>query len=95
MNKALAQALQRAPAPATPWYNQQWAQPVPQYNAAWIKRRMAKRLDPSLTRALAMTESELKRLESAAKTFNSLVGKMQANMPREATEVVSVLIPFA
>ena len=42
-----------------------------------------------------MTESELKRLESAAKTFNSLVGKMQANMPREATEVVSVLIPFA
>jgi len=34
MNKALAQALQRAPAPATPWYNQPWAQPVPQYNAA-------------------------------------------------------------
>ena len=24
----------RTPAPATPWYNQPWAQPVPQYNAA-------------------------------------------------------------
>jgi hypothetical protein len=47
---------------------------------------MAKRLDPSLARAVGMTESELKRSESAAKTFNSLVGKMQANMPREATE---------
>jgi hypothetical protein len=48
MNKALAQALQRAPAPATPWrapapgtpwYNQPWAQPEPQYNAAQVDEK--------------------------------------------------------
>jgi tape measure domain-containing protein len=41
-------------------------------------------LDPSLAKAVGMTDAELKRLASAAKTFNSLMGKMQANMPREA-----------
>jgi hypothetical protein len=40
MNKALAQALQRAPAPATPWYNQPWAQPDPQYNAAQVDKKL-------------------------------------------------------
>ena len=42
-------------------------------------------LDPSLAKAVGMTEAEFKRLESAAKTFNSLMSKMTGGMPREAT----------
>jgi hypothetical protein len=42
-------------------------------------------LDPSLAKAVNMTDAEFKRLQSAAKTFNSLMSKMTGGMPREAT----------
>lgn len=44
-------------------------------------------LDPSLAKAVGMTEAELKRLQSAAKTFNDLMGKMVA--PREAVNATN------
>jgi hypothetical protein len=43
--------------------------------------------DPSLAKAVGMTEAELKRLQSAAKTFNSLMSKMV--MPREAVNATN------
>jgi hypothetical protein len=41
-------------------------------------------LDPSLARAVGMTEAEFKRLEKARDTFNALMSKMVRGMPREA-----------
>jgi hypothetical protein len=41
-------------------------------------------LDPSLARAVGMTEAEFKRLGKARDTFNSLMSKMVRGMPREA-----------
>jgi hypothetical protein len=41
-------------------------------------------LDPSLARAVGLTEAEFKRLEKARDTFNSLMSKMVRGMPREA-----------
>jgi tape measure domain-containing protein len=44
-------------------------------------------LDPSLAKAIGMTEAEFKRLISAQKTFNSLMSKMVA--PREAVNAAN------
>ena len=48
-------------------------------------------LDPSLAKAIGLTEAQFKRLESASKTFNSLMSKTVAQMPRDvvaATEKI-------
>jgi hypothetical protein len=44
-------------------------------------------LDPSLAKAIGMTDAELKRLQSAAKTFNSLMAKMSPEVSRGMDEV--------
>ena len=43
-------------------------------------------LDPSLAKAVNLTESQLKRLQSAQKVFNDLMGKTMTNMPKEAIQ---------
>jgi hypothetical protein len=40
-------------------------------------------LDPSLAKAVGLTEAQLKRLQAAQKTFNSLMSKSAAHAPRE------------
>ena len=44
-------------------------------------------LDPSLAGAVGMTETELKRIQAAAKPFNQLMSKMV--MPREAAQAAN------
>jgi tape measure domain-containing protein len=40
-------------------------------------------LDPSLAKAVGLTEAQFKRLQSAAATFNSITAKMGEQMPRQ------------
>jgi hypothetical protein len=40
-------------------------------------------LDPSLAKAVGLSVAELKRLESATKAFNSVMSKLNANLPRD------------